>query len=254
MFVCCTSERSSLLTPLSGVDITASTESTESQRPAAKNYTPLSHYMLVTIEIIQKHVTNSTNSKQHNHHKQWHRRLFTCLYVCHVITTNSKKLKILKLWWSIIAQCLCPKFNESSLTASKAVHMHTHSLTHTLSLLPTCTQQGNLRSILTSARKKTPSKNSVVGALMTEWQIKMESVAKNVSSLITLGISGLSTAVYLVFFLLRHFMNLSLGKLQKQINLCRFIIQHSGEIVRCWFSPNCCSSINLLLSSNFLTG
>jgi hypothetical protein len=37
MFVCCTSERSSLLTPLTGVDVTASTESTESQRPAEEN-------------------------------------------------------------------------------------------------------------------------------------------------------------------------------------------------------------------------
>jgi hypothetical protein len=61
MFVCCTSERSSLLTPLSGVDITASTESTESQRPAAENYVPCSHYMLVTIVITRKHV---------NHHNQ----------------------------------------------------------------------------------------------------------------------------------------------------------------------------------------
>jgi len=47
---------------------------------------------------------------------------------------------------------------------------------------------------------------------MTKWQIKMESVAKNVSSLITLGIPGLSTAIYLVYLLLRHFMNLSLAK------------------------------------------
>ena len=111
MFVCCISERSSLLTPLSGVDITASTESTESQRPAAENYMPFSHYMLATIVITQKHVTkltNSNNTQHHNHHKQRHTRLFTCLYVCHVITTNCKKLKILKLWWSIIAQCLCP--------------------------------------------------------------------------------------------------------------------------------------------------
>lgn len=134
MFVCCTSERSSLLTPLSGADITASTESTESQRPAAENYIPLSHYMLVTILITQKHITkviNSNNSQHHNHHKQRHTRLFTCLYVCHVITINCKKLKILKLWWSIIAQCWCPKFNENSPTTSTAAHMYAHTYTQT---------------------------------------------------------------------------------------------------------------------------
>jgi hypothetical protein len=98
MFVCCTSERSSLLTPLSGVDITASTDSTESQRPAEENYIPCSHYILVTIAIIQKHVTivnNNNNSKHDNHHKQWHIRLFTSLHVFHVVTANCKKLKIL---------------------------------------------------------------------------------------------------------------------------------------------------------------
>ena len=47
---------------------------------------------------------------------------------------------------------------------------------------------------------------------MTKWQIKMESVAKDLSSLITLGILGLSTVVYLVFLILRHFIDLSLGK------------------------------------------
>ena len=127
MFVCCTSERSSLLTPLSGVDITASTESTESQRPAGENHISCSHYMLVTIIIIQKHVTkvtNSNNSEYHSHHKQWHTRLFAGLYVCHVITTNCKKLKILKL-------CLCRIFNENAPTDSTAAHMHTTPHTHT---------------------------------------------------------------------------------------------------------------------------
>ena len=211
MFVCCTSERSSLLTPLRGVDITASTESTESQRPAAENYISCSHYMLVTIVIIQKHVTKvtkSNNSKHHSHHKQSHTRLFTSLYVCHVITTNCEKLKILKLWWSIIAQRLCPRFNENPPTDSTAVHMHTHTYTHK----HTHTQHGNLISLLTSVRKKHQAKNSVVGALMTKWQIKMHSVAKNVSSLITLGILGLPTVAYLVFLILRHFMDLSVGK------------------------------------------
>lgn len=146
MFVCCTSERSSLLTPLIGVDITASTESTESQRPAAENYIPCSHYMLVTIVILQQHVTNATknnNSKPHNHRKQWHTRLIASLYICHVVTTNCKKLKILKIWWFLF-----PKFNENPPTASKAVYMHTHTYTNTH------TQHSNLISLPTSVRKK----------------------------------------------------------------------------------------------------
>jgi len=90
MFVCCTSERSSLLTPLSGVDITASTESTESQRPAAENYISFSHYMLVTIVITQEHVTKGTissNSQHHNHHKGIQGCSRVCMYAMLLLQT-----------------------------------------------------------------------------------------------------------------------------------------------------------------------
>jgi hypothetical protein len=85
------------------------------------------------------------------------------------------------------SQCLCPKINENPPTASTALYMHTltHSLSLSLSVMHARARTHTHTHTQTTwlshkpayfCKDETPSKNSVVGALMTKWQINMESV------------------------------------------------------------------------------